>query len=229
MVREKPLVFNDIRKPKPPSDDPVYDAKYERARQTALKWGYILSRAEEAKRGLNLYGRLNPEQKKAIQPFVRGHQVHDLGAGDLNLAVELLKLGATGVTAIDKEDPPKKTLDPAITYTKALFSAFAKLQADVAFVAWPMNHANPDLNEICMNAQTVIYLGKNTDGTACGDRSLFDIFLYRKLLAYVPHRDNTLIILGKTLRKPRKPTGEERAGIAHWSEGVLRYDDVETT
>ena len=49
------------------------------------------------------FGQLNKAQLKALVPLVRGKVIHDLGAGDLGLALELLNLGASKVIAIDKE------------------------------------------------------------------------------------------------------------------------------
>lgn len=224
---EKPLVFHDSSKPKPPSDDPNYDARYERARRLAITFGGFVRRADEAVKGLPLFGRLNQAQKDTIRPFVQGQRIHDLGAGDLGLASELLQLGAKHIMAIDKEEAPSRAHDPAITYTRGLYSAFPDLRPEIAFLSWPINHVLPDLNRIVSNAKTVVYLGKNTDGTSCGDRSLFQEFVWRELLAYVPDRQNTLIVLGKRLENLREPMGEERAGLAHWSEGFFRYDDVE--
>jgi hypothetical protein len=170
-----------------------------------------------------LYGRLSKKQLEALQPHVSGRHVHDLGAGNLELSKALLSLGAQKVTAIDKI--VMTPTDPRIEVRKAYFHDLDDLAPDVAFISWPVNHDQPELFRVLRAATKVIYLGKNSDGTSCGHPTLFRDLLKRELLTYVPERDNTLIVGGRTLEVPREPTGEERANFSR--ETILQFDEVE--
>jgi hypothetical protein len=206
--------------------DPAYAAKYERARKSAIKWGMIFERAQShVEEGLNLYGRLNEKQRESVALHVKGKHVHDLGAGNGMLSLELLKLGAAKVTAIDRHEVP--VTDPRIEVRQGYFHDFQMLRPDVVFVSWPPNHKDYDLFRLCRDARVTIYVGKNTDGTACGQPELFEDMLHRKLLAYHADRQNTLIIVGKAVRRKRSPMGEERAGLEMNSGPMLEYTQVE--
>jgi len=61
-------------------------------------------------------------------------------------------------------------------------------------------------------ADVVIYLGCNTDHSACGSPELFRQLCGRELLGHVPHRRNTLLIYGRGTRTGPL-TGEEFAGL----------------
>jgi hypothetical protein len=159
------------------------------------------------------YGRLNDEQQKALRPFVMGRVVHDLGAGDLKLARVLVQLGAEHVHAIDKHEwvgrPPSFR---KITYRRAYFHDLDE-PMDTIFLSWPSNYENPGLISHLSHCRTLIYLGKNTDGTMCGTPALFTHMVGRKLLAHVSDVMNTLIVTGDRLDTPRVPVSEEQAGI----------------
>jgi len=136
--------------------------------------------------------------------------VHDIGSGHLVLAHELLKLGATHVRAVDKE--AVETGDERITQIVTYFDAFKEL-VPVAFLSWPVNHGAPGLLEIVSRTHCLIYLGKNTDGAACGYPDLFRYLLRREVLTYVPTKRNTLIVYGPRFVLPREPLGEELAAL----------------
>lgn len=73
-------------------------------------------------------------------------------------------------------------------------------------------------------AETVIYLGCNTSGSACGDRSLFSHLRERRILAHVPSRRNTLTIYGSP--GPLRPlTGEEWGALGG---RVVSFEEAET-
>ncbi len=162
------------------------------------------------------FGTLSTRQQEALAPFINDKVVHDFGAGDLGLARQLLVLGAKHVVAIDKNPMPKAPKGistirmPFVKMIDILYSA----TIDVAFVSWPANcptDIEPFLE--ASNTNTVVYLGKNTDGVACGTPVLFKSMVRRELVTYVPERHNSLIVLGKGLELPRVPTGEEFAGM----------------
>jgi hypothetical protein len=204
--------------------DPDYRFRYDYAKKRAYQWVRIFARAREhVDQGLNLYGRLSKKQLEALRPHVKGRHVHDLGAGNLEMAKALLRLGAKRVTAIDKAEAV--TTNPRIEVVKAYFHDLGDLTPDVAFVSWPVNHDQPGLFRVLRAATKVIYLGKNSDGTSCGHPTLFRDLLNRELLTYVPERENTLIVGGQTLMVPREPTGEERANFS--TSTILQYDEVE--
>jgi hypothetical protein len=157
------------------------------------------------------YGTLTDQQAKLVERFVRGQVVYDLGAGDLYLACEMLRLGAVRVIAIDKEDIRFSSIPDAVVYRKMLFRDVKEASIDVALISWPSNYDN-GLLPILMRSNVVIYLGKNTDGTACGTPGMFRYLLKRKAEC-VPDRKNTLICYTDFLQETRVPLPEETAAI----------------
>lgn len=152
------------------------------------------------------WGSLNKEQAKAIRPHVKGKTVWDLGAGDLTLSYQLLKLGAEKVVAVEKEEThPSRS--QAVEVQRKYFEQVLETP-EVVFVSWPANRRDVGLLRLVQNARTVIYLGCNTDYTCCGDRSFFTELSQREVLAYVPERRNSLLVVGHT-RMIRPPTEQE--------------------
>jgi hypothetical protein len=174
------------------------------------------------------YGKPTHKQEQVLQKHVRGQVVTDLGAGDLDLARRLLGLGAQHVRCIDKEPKPRLKRWPAnLSYDQSYFHNMKdEASFDVAFVSWPSNHETNVL-PLLMKAQVVVYLGKNTDGSACGTVGIFQHFVTRELLDYSPDRENSLIILGRKLPEPRKPTGEELAGLGMTEHTWYSYREAE--
>lgn len=160
-----------------------------------------------------MHGFLSSEQKKVLAPFVKGHVVHDFGAGPLLMATELTALGARKVVAVDKSLPVQPAT-PDIVLRDIRFENWFD-PTKIAFVSWPISISEScrALKRICERASRVVYLGKNTDGTSCGTPELLSSFLFRDLLAYAPDPRNCLIVLGNFLHEQRVPTGEEWAGI----------------
>lgn len=181
--------------------------------------------------------RATTSQLEAIRSVVAGRRVHDLGAGDCSLSVMLLELGATHVTAIDKHPiervhPPvaKRMGTGQLKFEQTSFEQLEQTDVaiDVAFVSWPNNY-NYDtaLANLAQRAQTVVYLGSNYDYCACGGPHFFEQMVRRKLLAHVPDKQQTLIIVGEGLPNRRAPVGEEIAGILSWQDGgVMSYKDT---
>lgn len=171
-------------------------------------------------------GSLTAAQVEALAPFVVGKYVADLGAGDLALSRHLVNIGARSVLAVDKNEMPRNR-NKAIQQLRARFDVAQQVllsePADVAFLSWPVNHPTPGLMVIVAMTPCVVYLGKNSDGTACGTPGLFGELLRRKVLAFVPDRTNTLIVYGEQLAEPREPLSEEAAGLLN--TGFLPYDD----
>lgn len=176
------------------------------------------------------YGELHEQQRKALVPYVTGKEVVDLGAGDLKLSHELVRLGATVVHAIDKERMPTP-LVPTVKTIQKTFAKYATRFPDgaVVFLSWPPNHELPELRQLLRRADVVIYLGKNTDGRMCGTPTLFRHFLTRRLDEYVPHENNALIVYGPEMRLKRAPVGEEFAALKIYEEPdcIYGFEEVE--
>jgi len=171
------------------------------------------------------YWCLNEVQAEALRAIVTGNVVHDLGAGDLSLAEQLLDFGATQVIAIEKEPPPRKHSDN-ITYFKGYFKDYYS-PIDIALLSWPPNYCI-GLPRLVKRARIAIYLGKNTDGTACGSPELFGHLLNREISVYLPDRHNTLICYEGPVTTRRKPRGEEVAAISCGrADPVLLFEEVE--
>ncbi len=176
------------------------------------------------------YGKLNKKQAEALSAAVQGLDVLDLGAGDLALSHELLKLGAKNVIAVEKEEIPQSILrhaDPRVKVVQTLIqdTEILALHPSVVFVSWPQNYHVPGIGLLLDKVYRLIYLGKNTDGTACDANDLFQSLVKREVLAYVPDKTNTLIIYGpKTV--PRELYGEELAALTV-DERVWTYEEAE--
>lgn len=147
------------------------------------------------------YGKLTLSVQHAMDSYIKGKTVYDFGAGNLVLSEAIRKMGAKRVIAIDKE--VKESKDPFVVSYRCYFDKFLTSSSrrpkpgDVAFLSWPSNHPLPGLLDLLSRFDTIIYLGKNTDGSACGWPGFFHQMYLRTVLEYVPHRRNSLIIYGK--------------------------------
>ena len=166
------------------------------------------------------FGEMTDAQCALLQPVVAGRVIHDLGAGDLAMAHLLIHLGASKVVAIDKQESPavlalKK--DGPIEFHCSYHDRYLKehwdVPVDVAFISWPYNLLDVGLLLLAARAKTIVYLGINVGGSACGFPALFDHFLTRKLEHHCPSPRNTLLILGVELESSREPVYEERGGL----------------
>lgn len=152
---------------------------------------------------------------------MHGERVVELGAGDLSLACELVRLGARYVSTYDRlpyVDPPCDKVYPDQRHYS--FSQLASVWTrhdggDLTVVCWPAVNM-PSLEEkslvnILTLSSKIAYLGKNTDGTGCGFGELFEYLLCRRVIKHVPHRQNSLTIYGEEMRddETRPPTQEE--------------------
>lgn len=167
------------------------------------------------------YGKITSEMEAALRSIVQDKVVYDLGAGDLQHARHLLRLGAKHVVAIDKE--PHPTASGSITVIEGYFDRvpIPTDGLDIAFVAWPINYRTPGLVTWLAAATVVVYLGHNFDGSSCGNPELFEHLIGRRLTHWVAHRSNTLIVVGEPLSTPREPTPEEAA----FGSDTVRYFD----
>jgi len=144
----------------------------------------------------------------------------------------LLELGASSVLGIE---PKTNKLGPNIVWYSQSFQEFANDLAQglvclpkMALVSWPLWNPLPGLVTLLEQVETVLYLGKNTDGTVCGPEDFWLHMLEREVLEHVPDRRNVLTVYGPVTGKPpREPEiQEERAALdSHrwWETEVASY------
>lgn len=163
------------------------------------------------------YGLVTPEMAVVIKGHVRGQEVWDLGAGDLTYAHHLIRrYGVERVVAVDKGEMPKPRRKAIHLVDKPFDQVQMPLAGvDVAFLSYPVNWHCPGLINLLRKSQKIIYLGSNTNGTACGDARLFQYLMCRQVLAHVPHSRNSLIVYGEEMAVPlaRDTLPEEWAAL----------------
>ena len=171
-----------------------------------------------------MYGSLPRQFAVLLDRRIAGRRVMDLGSGDEERSNRLIERGASAVLCIDKQehllpyrpasglsariaadDPEPLTrvtgyfIDPHVVVAVRAFGP------EVAHLAWPVNYATPGLCELLDLVSTVVYIGSNTTGNACGTPELFEYFRRRELRLYRPDPRNTLIVYGprRVVRAPR--------------------------
>lgn len=162
------------------------------------------------------YGRLADAMRATLAPFIAGQTVYDLGAGALLLSRELVALGAARVVAIDRATPSDAVLSQArgVEFRCRRFAEVDILPTDIAFVSWPENTDPAGLVELLRPVRTVVYLGKNTDGTACGGTHFWRQMLSRPVLACERSRPNDLVVYGPVGEVARPLVPEEVGALA---------------
>lgn len=181
---------------------------------------------------LNDYGGFSPQQGAVLESYVRGKRVLDLGSGDGVKASYLLDLGSSHVLCVEKEfvRPSEHLANRTFLHTRMEdLPETAFTGADIALLAWPQPYTIPFTPKFHLGLDAVeflIYQGKNTDGTVCGDPILFRYLCTREVLAYVPHKINTLIVYGPQ-KVVRDPKPEEMAGLRNREMDVLTYEVIE--
>jgi hypothetical protein len=171
------------------------------------------------------HGEFRDNQAATVAGFVKGKIVHDLGCGDLHLAHQLVKFGAEKVIAVDKSmHLPYSRLQKlqGIEFVGKYFHDFHE-PVETAFLSWPVNWYDYGLGKILDRAKTVIYLGSNLDGSACGYSDMWMVLSHRNILAHIPSYTNTLIVYGSDFVK-RSRVPEEQAALDQ--SKVYRFDEV---
>jgi hypothetical protein len=155
----------------------------------------------------------------ALAPYVKGRNIHDLGCAELAQSAQLVRLGVAHITAVDKEKYTYPlTKSKKVEFVRSYFKDYEGT-VETAFISWPINGI------AC--AGLVIYIGKNTDGTTCGDKALWQHLSHRDVLVYKPHSFSTLIIYGQYHKEFRLLRGEERGALV--TGNYYQYREVEAT
>lgn len=163
-------------------------------------------------------------QEDSIRLYIEGRSVIDLGAGCLNLAMQLKRLGASSVLAVDEVDMP--FCDGIETQQKCFIDVTETL--DVAFLSRPINRFCEGLNEILDRHEIVIYLGSNLAGSACGSLELFQYLVKRNPLAHILEPTGTMLIYSKATRV-ESLYAEEIAALDAWNGGdIMTLDQAKT-
>lgn len=174
------------------------------------------------------YWNLNKSQCEVLRETIRGRTVHDLGAGDLSLSRELLRLGARDVVAIERSRDAlegaswmaslrtrKRTGPGKISVRNEDFRGFDQTgkTVEIAVISWPWTHCE-NLVRILRRAEQIIYLGKSTDGIMCQGFGIFEHMAERAVSWQVQDRKNSLIVYGSTCGLgARRLYGEEIAAL----------------
>ena len=155
--------------------------------------------------------RISQEQESALRPYLEGKVVHDLGAGDLTLAQYLVNaMEVFHVFAIDRDE--NSTDNPKIECITSHFKDYTIIDSiSVAVMSWPVNWAC-SLELRAAESDVVVYIGKNTDSSACGDPTLWNHLILRQVLLYMPTFKNDLIIYGPETGE-RELLPEEKAAL----------------
>lgn len=171
------------------------------------------------------FGVITSGMEPLIKKYVKDRKVFDLMGGEGFLSVRLQELGARESIVIDYKLNTRFLKSEGLRYYKATMDALkfkdqdaevngARGEDDVAFCSWIPNHQVKGLLRVLSPFKTVIYLGKNTDGTACAWPDFFRQMRRRRILNYHNDRKNTLIVYGADDGNGnRKQLHEEIAGI----------------
>lgn len=169
---------------------------------------------------------LNVKNVALLEEHTKGRVVADLGAGqDARVSHVIKQRGALKVYAVDK-DPVQRPDFHLITRRLALFHEWTPPpDCEVAFVGWPANNIPTvaGLIKLLPSFKKVIYVGKNTDGTACANLLWFETMLNFQVLDFVEDRLNTMIVYDTSAWLParRQPCCEEE--MAALQPDLIQY------
>jgi len=159
-----------------------------------------------------------------IRPIVYQRRVWDLGCGFKNPALPILaRLGAANVVLVDKDMVIPRPIREKVGVGVRQYTLFSELEEkwkeapenDVALISWPANSGATGLDRVLMWFPTVIYIGANSDGTACGDKDLWEHLTMREVIHYDPQRKNSLIVYGTQAYMNRPKLLEEVWALDH--------------
>lgn len=166
------------------------------------------------------YYTLSDEQTAYLRTVVAGRVVADLGCGSGEISRTMAGMGATLVHAVDKAPCPVE--HPKVEVHQSYFNHWRCPEGvEVAVICWPQNYTLLGLTEILRIVPHVVYVGKNTNGTACGTPPLFTYLSRREPVRYLPHRANVLIHYGDEARQ--EPTLHHEELAALWQDQTHPY------
>lgn len=165
------------------------------------------------------------EQFQIFTEAVHGRAVVDFGAGPtLDLSVAARMVGATKVTAVDKEDfsvSKERAAHFGVECIQITFKDYLETRGheaiEVALVSWPWI-SEPSLVSILSRAKNILYLGKNTDFVVCGSpkpevqSAFFALLCKRPVLAHVSDNHEVITLYGEG-SVDRELLAEERAAL----------------
>lgn len=167
------------------------------------------------------FGRLTEEMAALLKRVCAGKEIWDLGCGHGHLSLFLAgKCDVRKVVAIDSNPLIDSILDHPLIETRGGVY-FKDVEPppegiDIALVSWPSNGLIRGIVPLLKAANEVIYLGKNTDGLACGTPSFWAHMLKRHHIVSVPHYRNAMSVYGpydENSKGDTFRTGEECGGI----------------
>lgn len=167
------------------------------------------------------YWRMTKAQEGALREAIEGKTVIDIGCGDGALSVWCAQY-AEHVTAIDKDGSrfPTAKFDN-ITFEQKYFDRGMGI-ADVLLLSWPPNSTRfSGIEVMARYFNYVVYLGKSTDGTACGPVEMWEHLIKRELISCTRDRANTLLVYGPGSAEGRDLDEEELAGVSN--TGMFRF------
>lgn len=167
------------------------------------------------------YFNLDKDQTRYLRDLVKGEVVADLGCGMGMLTKLMARMGASMVHGVDKKVLTDRNSKRVHWHQSYLAYWQMPLDVEIAVVSWPQNTPLQGITELLQAVPHVVYIGKNTDGTACGNPALMRYLSGREAHTYLPNNKNTLIHYGSGDRKLQRCIyHEEYAALA---QGILCY------
>jgi hypothetical protein len=184
--------------------------------------------------------RASEEQIEMVLSYCKGKSVVDFGSGNLEWSfflAESLMPDQKTVLSIDRYDPPASYVAPGYLSYNLLCkrSYFVDMTPkdvagyDVGFISWPPCYNTHNLPELLDTFDLVIYQGCNVRGNACGSELLWESFLRREVLEYIPKLNNTLIVYGAPCsRREQDDLYPEEIAATHKDE-IFPFNDSRET
>lgn len=166
--------------------------------------------------------RLSPLQAERLETFAQRRTLFDVGSGEPTrwpVKGKVLYFDYApyhGVTVMDFEKREDRQ--------NRLYPLMAQHKKPVLLLSWPIN-IDSYTYDVTDAFDHVVYIGKNTDGNACGNDHLFNKFRRRPVLHSIGSRAHDMIIYG-----PLQPTFVDRPlepdEYAAGQETVLYWEDL---
>jgi len=170
------------------------------------------------------YAQLNKDQTRYLRDIVKGKVVADLGCGRGLLSKLMARWGASMVHGVDKESSTHHRNSPKVHWHQS-YLAYWQMPTDVeiAVVSWPQNSPLQGLMELLQAVPHVVYIGRNTDGTSCGNPDLMRYLSGRAAIHHITQIANVLIHYGPGPR-PLPEMYHEEYAATHQDQGTISYD-----